>query len=370
MASPSQEHVLRVPRSDSEGNFVLVSVKANGPAPLDLTIQATEGESPYAAEITQRHASNLREKKYQKSKEEWAIRLESILLQRALSEPGDSVKEPDKIELVATVSGSQLELIVRRNLEGITQRLGQICLPQDDDVEIDTVGWAHTAVSRADTLSTEIYALNLKCKEQESIIQQLSQQLEDLASTKQEYKNAILSKFCDLLNAKKLKIRDYQRILAGAKVDEKELAKEQSARSKAGGADRQVAKSSRMGKRKAEEAGQEETDDDEAFAKQVEVEKEDSEEEKKETPEGSEDEDVTEDDDEESDILDRRTGTTAGAEKTSDTPPPSRDLPFGKKDEGGTKSGLDGAAINPGRKSNSAHEAGNEDDETTEDDEL
>ena len=39
--------VLRVPRSDSEGDFVLVNVSSNGSKPLDLKIEATEGESPY-----------------------------------------------------------------------------------------------------------------------------------------------------------------------------------------------------------------------------------------------------------------------------------------------------------------------------------
>lgn len=41
------EHILRVPRSDSEGDFVLVNVSSNGKSPLDLKLLATEGESPY-----------------------------------------------------------------------------------------------------------------------------------------------------------------------------------------------------------------------------------------------------------------------------------------------------------------------------------
>lgn len=41
------EHIFRVPRSDSEGDFVLVNVTPNGKSDLDLQLLATEGESPY-----------------------------------------------------------------------------------------------------------------------------------------------------------------------------------------------------------------------------------------------------------------------------------------------------------------------------------
>jgi hypothetical protein len=41
------ERVLRFPRSDKPGAFVLVHVSKNSSAPLDLTLTATEGESPY-----------------------------------------------------------------------------------------------------------------------------------------------------------------------------------------------------------------------------------------------------------------------------------------------------------------------------------
>ncbi len=43
------EHILRVPRSDSKGDFVLINVTSNGKSALDLRLLATEGESPYVA---------------------------------------------------------------------------------------------------------------------------------------------------------------------------------------------------------------------------------------------------------------------------------------------------------------------------------
>ena len=48
MAATTEQHVLRIPRSDSEGDYILVNVASTGPKPLDLRILATEGESPYA----------------------------------------------------------------------------------------------------------------------------------------------------------------------------------------------------------------------------------------------------------------------------------------------------------------------------------
>ena len=44
------EHILRISRSDSEGDYVLINVTSKGNNPLDLKLLATEGEVPYIAE--------------------------------------------------------------------------------------------------------------------------------------------------------------------------------------------------------------------------------------------------------------------------------------------------------------------------------
>ena len=44
-------------------------------------------------------------------------------------------------------------------------------------------------------------------------------QLDNLIEEKTSHENALLEKFRQLINSKKLKIRDQQRLLAGAKVD-------------------------------------------------------------------------------------------------------------------------------------------------------
>lgn len=43
------DRVVRFERSDETGAFVLVHVSHQGPALLDLTLTATEGESPYVS---------------------------------------------------------------------------------------------------------------------------------------------------------------------------------------------------------------------------------------------------------------------------------------------------------------------------------
>lgn len=43
----ASERLLRIPRSDHAGAFVLVNVKRAGNPDLDLELVATEGDAPY-----------------------------------------------------------------------------------------------------------------------------------------------------------------------------------------------------------------------------------------------------------------------------------------------------------------------------------
>lgn len=91
-------------------------------------------------------------------------------------------------------------------------------------------------------------------------MQQLTAQLDELVKVKKEHEDDLLKKFAALLNSKKLKIRDQQRLLAHAKIDPKAGAEVQQTRSKPG----RKAGISCTGKRKANDsANASETDDDE-----------------------------------------------------------------------------------------------------------
>ena len=129
----------------------------------------------------------------------------------------------EKFELVSLVARDQMTLIVRRNVSGITQRLGEMILRVLDEEEaserVELLDWVAVAVDRAKFLEGKVENLSLKYDEQGKAIEKLNQQLEDLIQAKREHETSLLEKFQELLNSKKLKIRDQQRLLAGAKVD-------------------------------------------------------------------------------------------------------------------------------------------------------
>ena len=224
-------------------------------------------------------------------------------------------------------------------------------------------------MQRSDTLETSIQNLTEQLTEQKQTIEQLEQQLEDLIQAKKAHDEELLGKFALLLNEKKLKIREQQRLLAGAKVDP-------NAAKKVGGA-KEVAKgrtpeASRKGKRKV--VAKDEDEDQDGFENHrvmpggPNAEDTDADgEEQVETPDPS-DQDVTEDDADddvgggEGNQTERRPETSKNDEQMQvDALPPSRELPFGKHDGGvGREMETDRSVLN--------QEAGNEDEETEDED--
>lgn len=122
----------------------------------------------------------------------------------------------------AAMSGEQLAIIFRRNISGIMQRLGEIPFIKNELQEIDSVYWALTAALRCDDVEREKEELQQKYEEQRRTIQALEQQLEELIVAKEQHETAMLEKFRDILNAKKLKIRDQQRLLTRTGTSDKE----------------------------------------------------------------------------------------------------------------------------------------------------
>ncbi|KAK4696591.1 DNA-repair protein XRCC4, partial [Lecanoromycetidae sp. Uapishka_2] len=372
----ASEHILRLPRTDSVGDYILVNVISNGPSPLDVKLLATEGDSPYIAEIKQRRIAKLRDHRNRLSDSEWETTLLAALTQRRVQK--SEADHLERLEVIATVAGGSLVITFRHNISGITQKLGDIVLKQDDEQELELLNWAGIAVQRSNSLEDEVQDLTAKYEEQSRTMEKLNKQLEDLIVAKKEHEDALLEKFRELLNTKKLKIRDQQRLLAGAKLDPKQAAKLQSARAEKG----HKPSASRAGKRKANGvAPVEESSDDDSFEPgpptQRKEESDGSEQDK--TPEAS-DQDVTEDEsDDDLDsvsrspaLLDRhKRGDSADGkpqeEMRLDTPPPRRELPFGKPDGGARREQVKESARED--RSTLNQEAGNEDEET-DDDEL
>ena len=161
--------------------------------------------------------------------------LSSLLLIQAKDEQHSESKSVEKVELISVVAGDQMTLIVRRNVSGIIQRLGEVILRVLEEEEaserVELLDWVAVAVDRAKFLEDKVEDLSLKYYEQGKVIEKLSQQLEELIEAKRDHETSMLEKFQELLNSKKLKIRDQQRLLAGAKVDPQkgEIVLEESA---------------------------------------------------------------------------------------------------------------------------------------------
>lgn len=74
-------------------------------------------------------------------------------------------------------------------------------------------------MSQSASVEQETSALTARYRSAEETIQKLNTQLEDLVKAKKEHEDELIGKFVLLLNEKKLKVRNQQRLLATAKVD-------------------------------------------------------------------------------------------------------------------------------------------------------
>lgn len=118
-------------------------------------------------------------------------------------------------------------------------------------------------MSRTDALANQLSGLQTSVSEQQQEIAELKAQLDDLVEAKKNHEKELYRKFAALLNSKKLKIRDQQRLLAQAKVDPKAASQISHARSPSG----HKPTTSRSSKRKAHHnINESETDDDDMGA--------------------------------------------------------------------------------------------------------
>lgn len=339
-----------------------------------MSIGAISPESALTTDkVRQSRISKLRDKRNQLSDDQWENVLHSTLLQRRLQ--GSEARTLEKLEVFASLVGDQLSIIFRNNISGITQKLGEVAFKKDESQELDITGWAGTAVERSNELDRETQDLSSRYDEQTKKMDKLNDQLEDLIKAKKEHEHSLLKSFSELLNTKKLKIRDQQRLLASAKVDPTRAAKVRNARSTS---KPRAATASRIGKRKAKSGHRDsESSEESGFEGSALKKKSESDpSEQMNTPENS-DLEVTEDESDNSPDSaphipkppdgNKATGGEKGArveEMQLDMLPPTRDLPFG---DGGSREQAKGPARED--KSTLTQEAGNEDEET-DDDEL
>lgn len=350
--------VVRIPRTDEAAvAFVLVKVESAGSLKLDLQLIGTDGSSPFIGQVKHNTVKKLRAKTYNGSDEDLIAALGYILLN------DDDIERPKDVEAIANVD-NDLHIVIRKNIGGITQRIATITLQQNDDVEIELFEWTAQAAASYDTARSALCDLQASMKEQQLTVERLNSQLDDLVKAKKEHESQLIQKFAELLNAKKLKIRDQQRLLSNASIDPKFAEQVRGARER----NTHKARGSRKGKRKAEAEEDESEDGFEVSGKQQDLDEEEMREDLDEqaTPEAS-DQDETEDEDEEgvgpkptnnkrSAGIGRR-GKALDAEEGIDEPtkptkpltlPPRRELPFvprtTEKPASPTRSGVPPAA--------------------------
>ncbi|KAI0508328.1 hypothetical protein F5B22DRAFT_650183 [Xylaria bambusicola] len=248
--------VLRFPVSGQENGSFLVEVASNGSRPLDLKLIGSESTVVFVVKLRHKKIIEYKADPGHCTDEEWEQILTSTFV--------DQKPVPD-VEIRADVQPDEnsVTLSFRKNIQGITQRLGSINLVENDRTEISPFDWCVSAIESRVKVTEELAAATTKIESLQQSIDELKAQLEDFITTKEEDEKEMLEKFQDLLNAKKLKIRQQLRLLAAAKVDPEKLGN-------IGGDEGQDvhrnAGPSRSGKRKAT-VKEEEGESDDGFEK-------------------------------------------------------------------------------------------------------
>ncbi|KAJ5745554.1 hypothetical protein N7520_010736 [Penicillium odoratum] len=338
--------VLRFARSDRPNEFVLLHVVNAGPAPLDLTLTATEGECPYTARVQESHLKSLCAKNYQGSDEEWTQTIAHVLGQATLTQ---KLPAWSGVEASIAITGLEEEnkemiITVRKRVQSITQRLGAITLQQDDEKAIELFEWSGLAASRASELGTQVIDLTERCLIAEDTVRNLNKQLETLTRAKTQHETQLVANFVQLLNEKKLKIRNQQRLLASATADPTKVLEIQSATIKhhaTGEATKRNVPDESDGDGDTEK-GFQEMEIDEMKADNV-LDGQDTDDEGLFTPQPLEEGNTTTDDEFDSPELAQ---STAKSNRTRDlerslskeaTPPPRRELPFSRREPSAKK---------------------------------
>ncbi|KAI0394954.1 hypothetical protein F5Y17DRAFT_425450 [Xylariaceae sp. FL0594] len=239
--------VLHFPVSGQEDGSFLLEVSSNGSRPLDLKLIGSESTAVYLVKLRHKRIDEYKATPGHCTNEEWEQILTSIFV--------DLNPIPD-VEVRADVQsdGSAVTLSFRKNIQGITQRLGSIKLDGNDKTEISPFDWCVSAIAARSRMAEELAAAKGQVEALENSVAELRKQLDDFITSKAEDETQMLEKFRDLLNAKKLKIRQQQRLLAAASVDPAKLARIPNAGrggdEEVGGTHHRDAGPSRRGKRK------------------------------------------------------------------------------------------------------------------------
>ncbi|GAO14268.1 uncharacterized protein UV8b_08133 [Ustilaginoidea virens] len=322
------KRIIKVSHQD-EASFVLIQVSSKGSKPLDLKLVGTEGEAPYVCSLRHDRVASLRTKNCPVSETEWQNILRLIFEQQP---------QPD-IQATATIqTESSLSITVRKQVQGITQRLGTITLNHDPGEAIELLDWCASSVDAAARSIQTAGDYAAKLQDLQASVDELKSQLEELIRAKQEDELELLQKFRSLLNEKKVKIREQQKIITELSVNAGAWAapsvrggsEEPPASDKAGG------RKSKAPKRKAKAVESDDLEDDVAAVVKSEPEDSDAGHTTEETASaaGGDDDDDDDDDDEDENMGEPQEQAAPEPQLKKNQaagPPPPRSLPFQSK---------------------------------------
>lgn len=220
-------------------------------------------------------------------------------------------------------------------LTSVKQRLGEISIVVAKNAEYDVLDWCATAADAAEESKLAAWNAMLKVEQMEATIADLKRQLDELITSKAEDETSLLSKFRDLLNEKKVKIREQQKIIASRSTMKDASASSASQPSQTNAQDRgHVAGKSRAGKRKAKDTPvkDEEASSEDGF-EPMEVEKDNAGSDAEETDRGDETDATASnasDDEENQDSKPASPPPQPAPKQAKSQPPPPRSLPFAK----------------------------------------
>ncbi|KDN62166.1 hypothetical protein CSUB01_00871 [Colletotrichum sublineola] len=307
------------------GEWVLSDVVS----PNSCTVVTEPGEANrrFPLAVRQDKAAALRVKNSPCTEDEWVSILTTVLQQESASD----------IEVLADVQNEAvLTLTVRRKGKEFTQRLGAIELSHSPHELIELFDWCALSAQMANEAKEALASATAKASQLEESVRELKAQLDGLIAAKEADESELLEKFRDLLNEKKVKIRQQQKLLASASVEPDKLAQVQSSQAAGKG---HAATESRPAKRKAAPTPvNDDSSSDEGFEKMdMEPAPEDSEQQRDTTED--EDETASEDDDKpaapaskkQHEAMETSQPKVQATVATKEAPPVKRELPFAKK---------------------------------------
>lgn len=213
MSSPQ---VIRIAKKDGSGHLLVHVIPEGKGKALNLKLTGTDTDALYEASVKESSSEKHQSGNFSGSTIEWKAILAFVLLH----EQGEG-SLPDylkNVDIVAEIVKSTFTITIRKIVGGITQILGRIELKQRD-IEVDLLDWVEAAAVSSDQLRSQLQTAQTRSTEQQDEITKLTAELDSLVKAKREHELELLSKFALLLNEKKLKIRDQQRLLSRAEVD-------------------------------------------------------------------------------------------------------------------------------------------------------